>query len=125
MFCANFLPQPCPIIKMLRAAFHNPLPDVYPASKSVHTLCITPNYSIRMMKQKTYHYIRGSDVVRDGMFLELIEADTSPQKQLAEVFYSDVTQELSLTYQEPDIPISVMNDFMDAALKLLPPKNTG
>ncbi|WP_260630812.1 hypothetical protein [Enterobacter sp. NIC22-4] len=78
-----------------------------------------------MMKQKTYHYIRGSDVVRDGMFLELIEADTSPQKQLAEVFYSDVTHELTLTYQEPDIPISVMNDFMDAALKLLPPKHTG
>ncbi|WP_312626715.1 hypothetical protein [Scandinavium sp.] len=74
------------------------------------------------MKQKTYHYLRGSDVVRDGMYLELIEADTSPQKQLAEVFYSDVTHELTLTYQEPDIPISVMNDFMNAALKLLPMK---
>lgn len=119
------MPQLCPIIKILRAFFHYPLPDVYPPSKSVQTLCITPNYSIRTMKQKTYHYIRGSDVVRDGMFLELIEADTSPQKQLAEVFYSDVTHELTLTYQEPDIPISVMNDFMDAALKLLPPEKTG
>lgn len=30
------------------------------------------------MKLKNYRYVRGSDVVRDGMFLELVDDGTDP-----------------------------------------------
>lgn len=44
-----------------------------------------------------HEIIRGSDVVRDGMYLELRLPDTSPVEQLAEIFYSDVTHEFSIS----------------------------
>ncbi|EPE7491593.1 hypothetical protein ACSMAF_003686 [Cronobacter universalis] len=45
------------------------------------------------MAVNKYYFTRGSDIIRDGMYLELSEAGTSPLLQFAEVFYSDVTGE--------------------------------
>ena len=41
-----------------------------------------------------YRTVRGSDVRRDGMFLELIDEGTGDE--VAEVFYSDVTHEMTI-----------------------------
>ncbi len=49
------------------------------------------------MTRTKYELTRGSDILRDGMFLELSEAGTSPLRQIADVFYSDVTHKFFLT----------------------------
>lgn len=68
----------------------------------------------------SYQVIRGSDVVRDGMFLELYPR-TMREKLLMEAFYSDVDG--SMTYQSfaEDVPEEVVVWFKQLANKLLPP----
>ncbi|MTC47480.1 hypothetical protein GKR71_16765 [Providencia sp. wls1922] len=68
-----------------------------------------------------YELSRGSDIVRDGMYLELTMANTDPVLQLAEVFYSDVTHQFTLTCYEPNIPLAIIEDLIEQAKKLLPP----
>lgn len=68
-----------------------------------------------------YELSRGSDIVRDGMYLELTMANTEPVLQIAEVFYSDVTHQFSLTCYEPNIPLSVIENLIEQSKKLLPP----
>ncbi|QXX84204.1 hypothetical protein J6836_07470 [Providencia sp. R33] len=55
------------------------------------------------------------------MYLELTVANTSPALQLAEVFYSDVTHQFTLTCFEPNIPLTVIETLIEQAKKLLPP----
>ncbi|WP_336769515.1 hypothetical protein [Pantoea ananatis] len=45
------------------------------------------------MSQIKFELSFGSEILRDGMFLELSVRETSPLRQIAEVFYSDVTHE--------------------------------
>ncbi|EPK6163023.1 hypothetical protein KY207_002062 [Providencia stuartii] len=68
-----------------------------------------------------YKLARGSDIVRDGMYLELTMANTDPVLQFAEVFYSDVTHQFTLTCFEPNIPLEVIETLIEQAKKLLPP----
>ncbi|EKT66020.1 TPA: hypothetical protein ACS8BP_000407 [Providencia alcalifaciens] len=68
-----------------------------------------------------YELSRGSDIVRDGMYLELTMANTDPVLQLAEVFYSDVTHQFTLTCFEPNIPLEIIETLIEQAKKLLPP----
>ncbi|HGI5213075.1 TPA: hypothetical protein ACJTPC_001084 [Providencia alcalifaciens] len=68
-----------------------------------------------------YEFGRGSDIVRDGMYLELTMANTDPVLQLAEVFYSDVTHQFTLTCFEPNIPLEIIETLIEQAKKLLPP----
>ncbi|WP_272578011.1 MULTISPECIES: hypothetical protein [unclassified Providencia] len=68
-----------------------------------------------------YEFGRGSDIVRDGMYLELTMANTDPVLQLAEVFYSDVTHQFTLTCFEPNIPLEVIETLIEQAKKLLIP----
>ncbi|HFD6680562.1 TPA: hypothetical protein ACS705_000588 [Providencia alcalifaciens] len=68
-----------------------------------------------------YEFGRGSDIVRDGMYLELTMANTDPVLQIAEVFYSDVTHQFTLTCFEPNIPLEIIETLIEQAKKLLPP----
>lgn len=68
-----------------------------------------------------YKLARGSDIVRDGMYLELTMANTDPVLQIAEVFYSDVTHQFTLTCFEPNIPLEAIETLIEQAKKLLPP----
>lgn len=68
-----------------------------------------------------YEFGRGSDIVRDGMYLELNMANTDPVLQLTEVFYSDVTHQFTLTCYEPNIPLAVIENLIEQAKKPLPP----
>ena len=72
------------------------------------------------MTYPKYQLTRGSDIVRDGMYLELSEANTSPIRQLAEVFYSDVTHDFVLTYCEDNIPLEVIEWLIAESKRLLP-----
>jgi hypothetical protein len=70
---------------------------------------------------RQYKVVRGSDVQRDGMYLELWSA-TNPDVQLFEVFYSDVTHNLIFSaFSQEDVPIEVLEEFMRQARWLLTP----
>lgn len=68
-----------------------------------------------------YEIIRGSDAVRDGMYLELRLPDTSPVEQLAEIFYSDVTHEFAISIFADNLPLSIIERLVAEAKILLPP----
>lgn len=69
-----------------------------------------------------YEIIRGSDVVRDGMYLELRLPDTCPVEQLAEIFYSDVTHEFSISIFADNLPLSIIETLITEAKTALPLK---
>ncbi|MDW7783322.1 hypothetical protein [Morganella morganii] len=69
-----------------------------------------------------YEIIRGSDVIRDGMYLELRLPDTSPVEQLAEIFYSDVTHQFSIRIFADNLPLSIIEILVAKAKVLLPLK---
>ncbi|EPL3703180.1 hypothetical protein NK491_001412 [Morganella morganii] len=71
-----------------------------------------------------YEIIRGSDIVRDGMYLELRLPDTSPVEQLAEIFYSDVTHKFSISIFADNLPLSIIERLVAEAKVLLPLKNS-
>lgn len=69
-----------------------------------------------------YEIITGSDIVRDGMYIELRLPDTFPVKQLAEIFYSDVTHEFSVSIFADSLLLSVIEILVAEAKVLLPLK---
>lgn len=73
------------------------------------------------MTNPKYQLTRGSDIVRDGMYLELSEANTSPARHRAEEFYSDITHDFVLTYCEDNIPLEVIDWLITESKRLLPP----
>lgn len=78
-------------------------------------------WKINFMAKSQYNLTCGSDVIRDGMYLELSEAGTSPLRQIAEVFYSDVTHEFSFSCYEECIPLQGIEKLILEAKKMLPP----
>jgi len=64
-----------------------------------------------------YHMIRASDLKRDGMSLELHFGS----RAVAEVFYSDVTKEFTISVFEQDLPLAVIEQLISSArVGLLP-----
>jgi len=66
---------------------------------------------------RQYHMIRASDLWRDGMGLELHEGG----RAVAEVFYSDITQDFALSVFQPAVPLATMETLIHAARASLPP----
>jgi hypothetical protein len=66
---------------------------------------------------KRYQTLRASDLQRDGMALEL-HCDSAA---VAEVFYSDVTGEFSISLFAPDLPLPVIEQFVAEARRSLVP----
>ena len=68
-----------------------------------------------------YQTVRGSDVQRDGMYLELIDQSTGDE--VAEVFYSDATHEMKISIFQPKLPLRVVEALIERAKHDLPPTN--
>lgn len=66
-----------------------------------------------------YRTVRGSDVQRDGMYLELIDANTGDA--VAEVFYSDATHDLTISLFKPELPLRAIELLIESAKLYLPP----
>ena len=66
-----------------------------------------------------YDVIKGSDVIRDGIYLEL----QYQGKTIAEIFYNDSEHSMVLNTFSNDIPISVIQPFITKAQKALKPEN--
>lgn len=68
----------------------------------------------------TYTMELGSDLDRDGMFLELFEGSREGAL-LAEVFYSDQTHTMVFTAFREDLPLEAVEWFIEQAKVQLPP----
>lgn len=79
------------------------------------------------VKGTVYSFVRGSDIIRDGMYLEVSREITGQVTQLAEVFYSDQTHEISLSCYVPDLPLELIELLIAHARLVLPsmPDSTG
>ncbi|HNW91901.1 MAG TPA: hypothetical protein PKM88_03210 [bacterium] len=66
-----------------------------------------------------FQTIRGSDVDRNGMYLELIDSET--RNEFAAIFYSDDTHKMTLSLFRKDIPLEVIEKFIEKAKTDLPP----
>ena len=72
-----------------------------------------------------YHMIMGSDLERDGMFLELV-VDSRSEAPLLEMFYSDATGTFTLnSLQRASIPLEIVEHFILEAHRCLPPAQQG
>ena len=68
-----------------------------------------------------YHTTMGSDLDRDGMFLELVVDDRS-EAPVLEVFYSDVTGTFTVNTLEPaSVPLELVEQLVREAHERLPP----
>ena len=69
-------------------------------------------------KDNEYGYTLGSDVVRDGMYIEVSDQQNEAEA-IIEILYSDVSHEMSVTLFKPEVPrhpsnglfMSCANDF--------------
>ena len=68
-----------------------------------------------------YHTLRGSDVQRDGMYLELIDQRTGDE--VAEVFYSDVSGAMSISVFQQEMPLEPIERLIQRARQDLPPSD--
>ncbi|WP_052573249.1 hypothetical protein [Haloferula sp. BvORR071] len=66
---------------------------------------------------RTYSTVRGSDLARDGMFLELSVAGSS--EVLMEIFYSSVDGSFSLSSFGAQVPLEVAEALIAGARELL------
>jgi hypothetical protein len=68
-----------------------------------------------------YSFRRGSDVDRDGMFLEADVVGESGKRTVAEVFYSDATGQFFLTCFEENVPLELVEYLIEEGRRWLPP----
>ncbi|WP_027051987.1 hypothetical protein [Mesorhizobium erdmanii] len=67
---------------------------------------------------RNYDAIIGSDVQRDGMYLELLDQDG---RVVGEIFYSDVAGKMTVTLSQPQAPLDVVEWMIATAKIRLPP----
>jgi hypothetical protein len=68
-----------------------------------------------------YCFTRGSDVVRDGMFLEAEIVGASTRRTVAEVFYSDETGRFFVSCFVEAVPLELIEYLIAEGRKRLPP----
>ena len=68
---------------------------------------------------KEYSYLIGSDVTRDGMYVEVNDGANGTD-EIIEIFYSDVTHKMSVTLYRSDIPLEVVEWAISIARERLP-----
>ncbi|HTM81241.1 hypothetical protein [Asticcacaulis sp.] len=72
------------------------------------------------LRGQDYTITIGSDIVRDGMYLE-VENPLDDVKPLFDIFYSDQIGEMFITTFKEDIPLEVMEWAISMArLRLIP-----
>lgn len=74
-----------------------------------------------IIENTEYEFCRGSDINRDGMYLEASIKNSSPISQVAEIFYSDVTNEYYISIFVDHIPLKLIEYMIERAKKDLPP----
>ncbi|MDF2998709.1 MAG: hypothetical protein K0R27_4346 [Xanthobacteraceae bacterium] len=78
--------------------------------------------SSTLIEGRSYALQRGSDIIRDGMFLELHDRTDADGECLAEIFYSDQTNDMVFTAFKEDLPLPAVEWLIAQARALLPPR---
>ncbi len=65
-----------------------------------------------------FETLRGSDINRDGMYLELIEPKSGDV--VAEIFYHDEEKKMQISLYKQDLPLEVIEAFIARAKNDLP-----
>ena len=71
---------------------------------------------------RQYEILKGSDLQRDGAFVELNDVTDSEKKFLLEVFHTDSTGEEVFYTEKTEIPLQVLKAVMDATNQWLKEK---
>ncbi len=72
-----------------------------------------------------YKFTMGSDVGRDGMYVEATVENTSPQRTVAEIFYSDATENFFLSCFEEHVPLELIVQLIEDGKRRLPSVKRG
>lgn len=80
--------------------------------------CIMGSAGMRPEHPVGYKSVRGSDVDRDGMYLEVSTLD---DQSVLEIFYSDQTGKMSVTLYQEAVPLDVIEAFIPYAKWALTP----
>lgn len=59
-----------------------------------------------LFEDREYHFQIGSDLQRDGVFLEVAETEVGPE--MFDIFYSDQSHRMIFTAFQPDIPLELI-----------------
>jgi hypothetical protein len=70
---------------------------------------------------RDYSLVMGSDLERDGMFLELYAGPEAGGSPIAECFYSDVDGSLSVTEYQRGLPSTALDWLRSEGARRLPP----
>ena len=70
---------------------------------------------------RRFNFVRGSDLIRDGMFIELHDENGVA---LAEVFYSDLTGHMTFNAYAIDLPLRAVDHLTALAKTALPPSTS-
>ncbi len=65
-----------------------------------------------------YQFLMGSDIERDGMFMEMLDASGAC---VAEFFYSDATHRMVVTLGQQGLPIEAVQELLSRSKLQLPP----
>jgi hypothetical protein len=68
-----------------------------------------------------YKFTRGSDVIRDGMFVEAEVVSPGVCGVVAEIFYSDSDGKFSVSCFEENVPLEVIEYIIAEGRRWLPP----
>jgi hypothetical protein len=68
-----------------------------------------------------YRLTRGSDIVRDGMFIEADVLGSEQPRTVVEVFYSDKTGKFFVSCFEENVPVELVEYLIAEGRKCLPP----
>ena len=74
------------------------------------------------LEGRRYSTTMGSDVQRDGMYLELEDITPRGRGIVAEWFYSDVDGTMTFTAYRRNLPGAVLEWFQSEASRRLPPR---
>ena len=69
------------------------------------------------VREDEYQFLVGSDIQRDGMYLEMSDATGAC---VTEVFYSDVTGSMVVTLDKPSLPFEAVEQLLSMAKFCLP-----
>lgn len=72
-------------------------------------------------KDVEYEILRGSDVIRDGMYLEASISRPGMRDQVLEIFYSDIDGSFTISYCRDDLPMELVEYMIVNAKTALPP----
>jgi hypothetical protein len=70
---------------------------------------------------RRFVFVRGSDVERDGMYIEVSEKTGNKDRVVLEVFYSDANDQMTFSAFERDLPFELVELVAQTARERLTP----